>query len=69
MKTLRNIVSTKLQEISLPKHQGHAPNRMAQCNSVDPSNNGSEKIEMSVTADIIKNRKKECYDKTSIQNN
>ena len=58
MKTLRNIVSAKLQEISSPKHQGHAPYRMVQCNSVDPSTNGSEITESLAKPNKIKNLKK-----------
>ncbi len=57
MKALKIIVSVILQEIELPKQPGHAPYRMAQCNSADPITNGSERTEMSVKAEKLKRLK------------
>ncbi|MCM1337063.1 MAG: hypothetical protein NC214_05230 [Candidatus Amulumruptor caecigallinarius] len=57
MKTLKITVSVIVQEIELPKQPGHAPCRMAQANSVDPTTNGSERTEMSVKAERLQKYK------------
>lgn len=67
MKELKISGSIILHEIKLPKRPGHVPYRMAQCNSVDLSTKGSKRTESLAKPNIIRNRKKECYDKISFK--
>ncbi|MCM1396117.1 MAG: hypothetical protein NC187_01325 [Candidatus Amulumruptor caecigallinarius] len=58
MKDLKISVTAIMQEIELPKQPGRAPNRMAQCNSADPSIKGRKRTESLVKSNKIRNSKK-----------